>query len=173
MPESDDRDARGRWKKGFCPNRSGRPQKQVPVSESDINFFKNTLIELTISGERRQLTRHEVLMNAMFEKAVKGSVPMQRFLHDLFERSDQTYLEAREYLRELELRYLDKLKRGEEDEELERELRKMRSLLSGGHPDWVMGRPPPRELRKRKPKGRPGDDPGGADPSGCEPNEED
>jgi hypothetical protein len=152
ISDSDGRDERGRWKKGFCPNRKGRPPKKLPISEADINFFKNTLIDITINGERRQLTRHEVLINAMFEAAIKGNVPMQRLLHQLFERSDETYIEAQAYLRDLELLNLEKLGRGEEDEKLEREIRIWRSLLSRGHPDWVMGRPPPREPRKRKPK---------------------
>jgi Family of unknown function (DUF5681) len=152
MSDDDGRDERGRWKKGFCPNRKGRPRKKPPISEADINYFKNTQIEVMINKQPRQLTRHEVLLNAMFDKAMKGNVTMQRLMHQLFERSDETYIEAQAYLRDLELAYADKLRRGEEDEKLEREIRIMRSLLSRGHPDWVMGRPPPPEPRKRKPK---------------------
>ena len=147
MSDDDGRDDRGRWKKGFCPNPTGRPRKQPRISEADIHFFRNTVVEVTINGERRQLTRHELLVNAMYEKAIKGNVSMQRELFRRFEKSDETYAQAVDHLRELELRYVD----DPENEELERELRRLRYLV-GGDPDQLMGRPPRREPRKRKPK---------------------
>jgi hypothetical protein len=147
MSNDNGRDERGRWKKGFCPNPNGRPRKQPRTSEADINYFRNTAVEVTINGERRLVTRHELLVNAMFDKAIKGNVTMQRELFRRFEKSDEIYAEAFDYLCELERRFVY----DSENKELEREVRKMRYLL-GGDPDCLMGRPPRREPRKRKRK---------------------
>ncbi len=103
MDDTDDngRDARGRWKKGHCPNLNGRPRKKTPISESDVYHFKQTLVDATIGGKPTQTTRHALLLQKMFEQALKGSVLIQRKLFERFEKSDDTIVEA-----ELELKHL-------------------------------------------------------------------
>jgi hypothetical protein len=64
---------------------------------------------------------------------------MQRELFRRFEKSDETYAEAFDYLCELERRFVY----DSENQELEREVRRLRYLF-GGNPDLVMGRPPRR-----------------------------
>lgn len=86
------RDRRGRWRKGVSPNPAGRPRKEPEISDADIRKFKNTLVDVTINGEVRSLTRQEVLMHAMYEQAVKGkSVLVQRKLFDLFHKTDEEF----------------------------------------------------------------------------------
>lgn len=85
------RDAKGRWKKGFCPNPKGRPRKRKDPNydPSDIHYFKNTLIEVRTADGPQLMDRHAALNNKMFEDAMRGKVSMQRFLYAEFERNDE------------------------------------------------------------------------------------
>ena len=42
------RDARGRWRPGYCPNPKGRPRKKpiTIIHEADMQIFGNTLIDV-------------------------------------------------------------------------------------------------------------------------------
>ena len=66
------RDKHGRWKKGYCPNPKGRPRKEPDISDADVGWFKQRMVEATINGEKRWLTRHELLLHSMYEQAIKG-----------------------------------------------------------------------------------------------------
>lgn len=91
------RDARGRWLPGHCPNRRGRPRRRSTerYSESDLRIFANTLVEVGVNGKRATMTRHEALLNKVFESAMKGRVSMQKFLWQEFEKASQRLAEAR------------------------------------------------------------------------------
>ena len=92
------RDARGRWRPGYCPNRKGRPKKKKPkvlYSEADIRIFGHTLIDFVVSGQKVTMDRRTALNNKMFESAMKGKVSMQRFLYKEFERNAERLAAAR------------------------------------------------------------------------------
>ena len=92
------RDARGRWRKGHCPNPKGRPRKRKNPSYNpgDIHHFMNTQVELTVGGEVHQMDRKAALYSKMFETAMKGRVSMQRHLMSLFEKSEAELSEMRQ-----------------------------------------------------------------------------
>lgn len=91
------RDARGRWRPGYCPNRKGRPKKKPKVlySEADIRIFGHTLIDFVVNGQKVTMDRRTALNNKMFESAMKGKVTMQRFLYKEFERNAERLAAAR------------------------------------------------------------------------------
>ena len=97
----DGRDRNGRWTKGHCPNRNGRPRKRPMVSQSDVTNFKDTLVEATIQGQPTKLTRHALLLHKMYEQSLKGSVLIQRKLFERFEQSDDTTSGSEFHLRHL------------------------------------------------------------------------
>lgn len=75
-----------------CPNPRGRPRKTPEISDADVHYFKDTLVE------QRRLSRHELLMHSMFEQAIKGeSVLIQRKLFDRFEQLEETRAQADQY----------------------------------------------------------------------------
>jgi hypothetical protein len=90
------RDARGRWRPGYCPNPKGRPKKKpkVIVDQSDIRFFGSKLVEVMSNGEKEMMDRRSALLNKMYESAMKGRVSMQRFLHQEFEKNDRLLAET-------------------------------------------------------------------------------
>ena len=91
------RDARGRWRPGYCPNRKGRPKKKPTVlySEADIRIFGHTLIDFVVNGQKVMMDRRTALNNKMFESAMKGKVPMHRFLYKEFKRNAERLAAAR------------------------------------------------------------------------------
>ncbi len=91
------RDARGRWQKGHCPNPKGRPRKsaQSDYDPGDLRDFGNTLIEVNVSGQRTLMDRRAALLHKMYERAMKGSVTNQRFLHQEFGRNDERLAASR------------------------------------------------------------------------------
>ncbi len=91
------RDARGRWRPGYCPNPKGRPMKKPKtiIHEADIQIFGNTLIDVVSNGQKVSMVRRSALLNKMFESAMKGRVSQQRFLHKEFERNDERLAAAR------------------------------------------------------------------------------
>ncbi len=91
------RDARGRWRPGYCPNPKGRPRKKPKsiIHEADIQIFGNTLIDVVSNGQKVSMVRRSAMLNKMFESAMKGNVPMQRFLYHEFERIDERLAAAR------------------------------------------------------------------------------
>lgn len=144
------RDAHGRWQKGYCPNPAGRPRKKPEISDADVNHFRNGIQIVTINGEQRRLTRHEALLHAMYDKAMKGSVLVMRKLFDRFEQSEATITEAHALLRELKDEFLEKHRKTEVfDEKLHREIEEFSDMLHGGH------KPKPR----RKPRLKVRDEP--------------
>ena len=91
------RDARGRWRKGHCPNPKGRPRKKrfKNYNPSDVQHFANTQIELMVNGQPETLDRRAALLNKIFESAMKGRVSQQRYLMGLFEKKDAELAELR------------------------------------------------------------------------------
>jgi hypothetical protein len=146
------RDARGRWTKGHCPNPNGRPRKKIPISESDVHHFKQTMVDAVIGGKQTQMTRHALLLHKMFEQALKGSVLTQRKLFERFEKSDDTIVEA-----ELELKHLGRQilarhdKTGTIDEQLYEEYRQLYALLRGRPHHEAVNEPVRRPRDRRKP----------------------
>lgn len=144
------RDNRGRWKKGFCPNPNGRPRKEPAISDSDVGWFKQRVVEVMINGEKRQLTRHELLLHSMFEQAIKGkSVNLARKLFDRFEDVDMTMAKARDVLNEDREAFLKKAYEGGKfDHKRANELIELQEMLNYGR------KPKPR--RKTRVRRKPG-----------------
>ena len=91
------RDARGRWRPGYCPNPKGRPRKKPKtiIHEADIQIFGNTLVDVVSNGQKVSMVRRSALLNKIFESAMKGRVSQQRFLYNEFERNDKRLAAAR------------------------------------------------------------------------------
>ena len=85
------RDAKGRWRKGHCPNPKGRPRKppREDLDLSDLEVFGNTLIDVVSSGEKVTMLRRAALLHKIFESAMKGKVSQQRFLYKEFENNSR------------------------------------------------------------------------------------
>lgn len=144
------RDGQGRWQKGFCPNPTGRPRKKTEISDADVNHFRNGIQVVTINGEQRHLTRHEALLHAMYDKAMKGSVLVMRKLFDRFEQSDSTMVEAQSVLRDLKDELLEKYRKNKVfDEKLNREIEELNEAVHGGH------KPRPRRKPRLKVRDQP------------------
>src|SRR5512137_1425833 len=124
------RDKHGRWKKGYCPNPKGRPRKEPDISDADVGWFKQRMVEATINGEKRWLTRHELLLHSMYEQAIKGkSVNITRKLFDRFEDVDMTWAKARDWLREKRAKFLDAYyEKGTFDEKLANEILDLQAM---------------------------------------------
>lgn len=104
MRNRSNRDKRGRWQKGFCPNPNGRPPKKERLSDADVLNFKNSQITMKLDGVDRQMSRHEWLMHRAYEIAMKnGSILAIRKLLDLFNEADMSLANA--------LRALDSMRR--------------------------------------------------------------
>jgi len=128
----DGRDRDGRWKKAYCPNPNGRPRKKPPKSQSDVMYFKQTLVDAAIQGQPIQLTRHELLLHKMYEKALQGSVLIQRKLFDRFEQSEDPRADAEFHMRWLGRQITESYdKTGKLDERLYDEYRRLYYLLHG------------------------------------------
>lgn len=143
MSKDEGRDAYGRWKKGFCPNPKGRPRKEPDISDADVGWFKQGVVEATINGEKLKLTRQELLLHAMYEQAVKGkSVLLARKLFDRFEEVDMAWAQAGDMLKEKREKFLDEYyERGKFDEKEANEILELNEMLTYG--------------RKPKPKRKP------------------
>ena len=136
--ESDDngRDERGRWKKNYCPNPKGRPRKKPEVSDSDVLWFKQNTVQATINGEKRSITRHALLLHAMFEQALQGKVSMARALFQRFEQADETWQRGAEIYRYERQKLLQDLETtGELDIQRAEELLELADLLKFGKSD--------------------------------------
>ena len=103
------RDKRGRWVKGHCPNRKGRPRKKrlVNLDSTDLRWFANTLIEVRKGGEPVLMTRKAVLYEKIFESATKdGKISMMKFLYDKFYENDKNLAELSVWYQELVRRWI-------------------------------------------------------------------
>lgn len=151
----DDRDTRGRWKKGHCPNPNGRPRKKPEISDADVHHFMNGAITVTLNGEKRTVTRHALLLHAMYEQALKGkSVNLARMLFKRFEDSEELYAKARMVRKDIGQEILKKRdETGEYDEKLIHEYNDLSELLNGGKPRREPK--PPRSRAKPKPPTEP------------------
>jgi len=151
--DDDGRDARGRWKKGHCPNFNGRPRKKTPISEADVHHFKQTMVDAVIGGRPTKITREALLLHKMFEEAAKGSVLIQRTLFERFEQSDDTVVEAELHLRHLGQQILAHHdETGQLDEGLYDEYRRLYALLRGREHHEAVNEPERRPRDRRKPK---------------------
>lgn len=139
------RDKRGRWKKGFCPNPNGRPRKPPEISDADAGWFKQGVLEVNINGEKRKVTRHELLLHTMFEQAIKGkSVMIAKKLLDRFDEVDMVWAQANAALRRDSEAFLeDYHERDKYDEKRAKEILELKEMLTYG-----------RETKIRKPRFR-------------------
>ena len=128
------RDKRGRWTKGFCPNPRGRPRKPPEISDADVGWFKQGVVEVNINGEKRKLTRHELLLHTMFEQAIKGrSVMIAKKLLDSFDKVELLMAQANAALRRDSEAFLEDLhERGKYDEKRAEEIHEFKELLAYG-----------------------------------------
>ncbi len=131
--DNDGRDRRGRWVKGHCPNPTGRPRKMPQISEADVGFFKQTMVEATINGEKRYVSRHELLLHAMYEQALKGKISLARKLFDRFESVDTLWAEAHLIKKRIGEKLLEQYNRtGDFDEKLLTEYSELSRNLNYG-----------------------------------------
>lgn len=71
------------WKPGQSGNPRGRPRKGESMRELVREYLAGSQEVATGSGKRRRVVivqRKQLLIHAIFEAAVKGSVPAQRLL---------------------------------------------------------------------------------------------
>ena len=136
------RDARGRWRPGYCPNTKGRPRKKPKtiIHEADIQIFGNTLIDVVANGQQEEMIRRSALFNRIFESAMKGSVTQQRFLYHEFERNDKRLAAARVHYDRLLFNWVlnntvPGQRRVEIPLEVEVEMDSLRVLLNHYYPD--------------------------------------
>jgi len=90
------RDKRGRWVKGYCPNRKGRPKKKRTrdFDQTDLRWFANTLIPVRKEGKPVLMTRKEILYERIFESGIKdGKVSMLKFLYEELRENDRNLAE--------------------------------------------------------------------------------
>jgi hypothetical protein len=81
------RDARGRWVKGYCPNPSGRPRKYANVDIGDTMLFKNKILEVATPEGQRIMTREGAILHRLFQSALQGDVRAQMYLDRKFEQA--------------------------------------------------------------------------------------
>ena len=96
----DGRDAKGRWTKDTSGNLKGRPTSVPDLDMADLINFSRFPTEITISGEKQLMTRHEIVWFKVFESALKGRITAQKYLIEKIEQAQM----SREYLEF----YLDK-----------------------------------------------------------------
>ncbi len=137
------RDARGRWRPGYCPNLKGRPKKKKPkmmYSEADIRIFGHTMIDFMVNGQKETMDRRTALNNKMFESAMKGNASMQRFFYKELERNAERLAAARVRYDRLVIEWIvDNPEFGKPDYnipfEVEVEIASLRSILNFYFPD--------------------------------------
>lgn len=108
-PDKPTRDERGRWLKGHCPNRKGRPKKKrlLNLDQTDLRWFANTLIEIRKDGRPAFMTRKAILYEKIFESATKhGKVSMQKFLYEKFAENDKHLAEISVWYQDLVYRWV-------------------------------------------------------------------
>ena len=84
------------FKKGQSGNPKGRPKKkrnQESIIEELINLF-NEEVDVTISGQRKKITRREAGFRALYNKALEGSVGANKLMFQLIEKFVIPYEEA-------------------------------------------------------------------------------
>ncbi len=82
----DGRDAKGKWVKSGNPN--GRPRNVPDLDMADVYNFSQHPTEITISGEKQLMTRHETVMFKLYESAMKGRITSIRILLERFEQAE-------------------------------------------------------------------------------------
>ena len=82
------RDERGRWLPGHCPNPKGRPPKKpkIPVNLADIHRFRTSSVEVKTPEGAKMVTREEALNLRIFEDAMRGRASAQKLLYQEFEK---------------------------------------------------------------------------------------
>ena len=145
------RDARGRWVSGHSGNRKGRPKKKRPEPvpyQGDIRWFANLMIEVASNGEMQSMDRHTALLHKMYERAMKGSVTMQRFLYKEFKRNSERLATLRVHYEKLQIEWIINNPRFGEPGyeipfEIELEMQQLKRLLHHYFPgDYPLEGPP-------------------------------
>lgn len=145
--DPDDRDEKGRFRKGVSGNPFGRPRKKIPLSEADPFVFAQTLIKLGSGEKPVELTRREAIEHKLFELAMKGSVRAVVELRNGWAKMDEMRAHARIRLEALEREWFFE-KRGKDiPEEIELEILALRQALNmGEQPDLLKDDPKKREV---------------------------
>ena len=125
----DERDAQGRLHKGHCPNPRGRPRKYLKIPDADVHRFKSAMVTFNCNGEQRTCSREELLLESIFEKAIKGKGHYARLVLDLFKESDKDRAELVSVLREM---FAQKNKPGVDKGKLLQSVRLAYALLNDG-----------------------------------------
>ncbi len=88
----DGRDAKGRWTKNTSGNPSGRPPNVPDLDMADVYNFSQFPAEIAIGGEKKLMTRQEVVWLKLFESALKGRITAQKYLIEKFEQAQEAPL---------------------------------------------------------------------------------
>ncbi len=83
----DGRDAKGRWV-NISGNPNGRPPRVPDLDMADVYNFSQYPTEITISGEKQLMTRHETVIFKLYESAMKGRITSIRILLEKFEQAE-------------------------------------------------------------------------------------
>ncbi len=94
VDRGDGRDAKGRWV-NISGNPNGRPLRVPDLDMADVYNFSQCPTEITISGEKQLMTRHETVMFKLYESAMKGRITSIRILLEKFEQAEM----SKEYVR--------------------------------------------------------------------------
>jgi Family of unknown function (DUF5681) len=128
--KSKSRTPRGQWVKGVSGNPKGRPRRSSSrPSQADLYLFGQDELELQTNGRRVRMTRREILLSKIYERAIKGDVRAQIHLDKRFRELDLMQAEARQRLTQLEREYIIEGHAGSMPREIEYEILTLRSLL--------------------------------------------
>ena len=107
-PPRNARDARGRWRKGHCPNPKGRPKKKrfKDYNPSDLRHFFSTLVEVTTAGGPEMMDRKTALLYKLYEGAMKGKITPLRMMMAMIKENDQQMAELRLHYERLEREFI-------------------------------------------------------------------
>lgn len=83
----DDRDEQGRFRKGVCPNRKGRPRKDRSVSAA-ILTAADAKVTATENGRRRKIRKIDATAAQIANKGAAGDIRAGKLLLDLAARSE-------------------------------------------------------------------------------------
>jgi hypothetical protein len=77
-----------RWKKGQCGNRAGRPQKKPALPSLDAGIIEALAARVTVkeNGTVRQVSKYDVALTQLANKAASGHIPTIKLLLPLLSR---------------------------------------------------------------------------------------
>ncbi len=98
----------GQFKPGQTGNPNGRPAKASKTTKKyakdDPFVFANTLIEVRVDGETKQVTRNEAIYNRIFQSAMEGKAWAVKLMQGIFSKANEDWAESYAIWFELESR---------------------------------------------------------------------